>query len=410
MSSLHVGGSAARRAQPRDGSSSPRGTKNKTSRAAVAAADLELADKEAAGGAGAGGAGGKARGGSPSRRMTARQRGYSKKLTKRQLSKISSTWQDQLQEELADDAKVDAEVGQQSCCDRAFVYAQAVLLPESSFVLRWEIVVSIAVMWTAAILPLEISVFSNNLALGTTMSPFYAFLKAMSYIVTAVFLADIFIEGKTAYLDPMTSKLVTEPGKVLRHYLFNPLGFPFDFLTSFPFTELFEGLLTNRSYAATLRAVNALKLLRLIRIVRLLRYMDRYVKIDKASLSTIKIITVFILVIHWTGCVWFLVAMDDPYPCSPGEGESSKMCIAFRSDSWVVAGSYETIGSDMDYILIVWYWATTTITSVGYGDISPVNTVEWALTIFIEIIGSLFAAVRFTCGSRVEEWRVWWSR
>jgi hypothetical protein len=41
--------------------------------------------------------------------------------------------------------------------------------------------------------------------------------------------------------------------------------------------------------------------------------------------------------------------------------------------------------------LISLYWATTTLTSVGFGDIIPGNNIEWTVTILVEIAGSLFA-------------------
>ena len=101
----------------------------------------------------------------------------------------------------------------------------------------------------------------------------------------------------------------------------------------------------------------------------------------------------FLLLVHWVGCIWYMIAMDNAYICID-EGRE-KYCTAYLHDSWIVANGWDRGVQDLDLMIISWYWASTTITSVGYGDILPGNRTEYVFATIIEIVGSLLVAVLF---------------
>jgi hypothetical protein len=80
---------------------------------------------------------------------------------------------------------------------------------------------------------------------------------------------------------------------------------------------------------------------------------------------------------HCIACLWFATAYIDGFP----------------RDSWVVAAGITDLDPVSQYIRSL-YWTITTMTTVGYGDISPGRTVEYLLAIVIMLMGaSLYAFI-----------------
>jgi hypothetical protein len=57
-------------------------------------------------------------------------------------------------------------------------------------------------------------------------------------------------------------------------------------------------------------------------------------------------------------------------------------------------------GRDYESLIRVWYWAMTTLASVGYGDLRPINNSERIVTAFIFLCG--VAAFSFIMGNFVD--------
>ena len=91
------------------------------------------------------------------------------------------------------------------------------------------------------------------------------------------------------------------------------------------------------------------------------------------SIFPIIVFTLFLFfVIHLCGCFWFLAAkLSDLSP-----------------DCWVVRLGYIDLPI-FDLYLLSYYWALTTITTVGYGDITPRTTLERMYSMVIMLLGIL---------------------
>ena len=89
-----------------------------------------------------------------------------------------------------------------------------------------------------------------------------------------------------------------------------------------------------------------------------------------------------ILFVHTITCVWIFL----------GEYQEKMDDV----DSWITSFGYEGSGIGEMYT-IGFYWTITTITTVGYGDISATNTIERIIASIIMIIGVL--AFSFSTGS-----------
>lgn len=84
--------------------------------------------------------------------------------------------------------------------------------------------------------------------------------------------------------------------------------------------------------------------------------------------------------VHIAGCIWFLTARIE----------------GLSPDSWVIRRGIvdEDIGTQYLHSI---YWAFTTVTTVGYGDITPYTNFEMVVTIFWMLFGVGFYS--FTIGS-----------
>ena len=123
------------------------------------------------------------------------------------------------------------------------------------------------------------------------------------------------------------------------------------------------------------KLLKMLKLLRVVKIKRILMKFEEYIVTDSMDLMvTFMNITVKIIVIaHYMGCFFFYFGMD-----------------AYRetSSGWIIVK--EIIDEDFytQYITSL-YWAFTTMSAVGYGDIVPITRMERAYAM---------AAMIMTCG------------
>jgi hypothetical protein len=172
--------------------------------------------------------------------------------------------------------------------------------------------------------------------------------------------------------------------------------FPIDFLASIPVDWIFMGLdergqpTGSTSEAKTLRLARALRLLRALRSMRFFRFIRilrvlRVVKLTAAVrrieddfegssmkllvIAISKIIFFLLFIAHVAGCFWFLVGVsfEERYGAS---WLTDKMPVYDFDPGYPKNSMY---GWSFHY-------AMATMTTVGYGDISPTNTAEVAYT------------------------------
>lgn len=240
--------------------------------------------------------------------------------------------------------------------------------PDSCLLSYWGAIVILSVLYQAATVPLSTAFDLQD----TTPT------LAIDFACTLVYMLDIAISFNTAFY--RKGVLVTERWAIAKEYLRTWLV-P-DLISTFPYDWLVNAPLTTSNSAARapslVRIVKIGRLLRSFRLIRLaklrlhlLRIRERLMHSRLAVLLTAAYLLVVMLgVAHWIACGFFYVSQVSDSP-----------------ENWVYACGLQDAVIKDQYIAAI-YWAVTTLTTTGYGDIHPINTYEKMYGALIMVISA----------------------
>ena len=121
-------------------------------------------------------------------------------------------------------------------------------------------------------------------------------------------------------------------------------------------------------------------MLRVLKLKKLLYKFEEIIMSDllNAILGFLKVITVILFIAHWIACIF--------YSIGKGELETEPVC-------WLTQANIHDAETFDKYIISL-YWAFTTMTTVGYGDVAPYTMSEKVYAMFSMLIAcGVFAYV-----------------
>jgi hypothetical protein len=200
----------------------------------------------------------------------------------------------------------------------------------------WGLLFFIIITYSCFEIPLNL-VFSYKID-----SIFY-----INSIINLIFLIDIFVQ---TFLSYKKSHL-----KGLKNYFFG--WFFIDFVSSIPFEILAHLDFIPIEYNF-LTLIKALRLLRLLKLIKLAQQVDssNFGVQSKARIALL--IYTSLILAHWISIIWIFVG-----GVNPEEDPITRYNLAI-------------------------YWTITTLTTIGYGDITPQNNIQRMVAMLVQIIGA----------------------
>lgn len=224
----------------------------------------------------------------------------------------------------------------------------------------WDVLLTFLLLYLAFVLPFRYGFLVKEYG----HEPF----DTVDNCIDWVFILDIIVNFRTTFSDRDGVDIV-RPWPVAKHYL--KTWFVVDLVSSVPYDQLANGLpgLHPTKLLKTGKITKVFKVLRMARLFKSNEFQKtlEFIIMSATSRTALNVsgvlLSTFVLC-HWVAC--FMAMSGDGY----------------------LAGY---VGSEpFERYLAAFYWAMTTLTTVGYGDVTPASNLERAYAILAMVVGGAF--------------------
>ncbi|CAI9546748.1 unnamed protein product [Staurois parvus] len=257
-----------------------------------------------------------------------------------------------------------------------------ILLHYGPFKACWDCLILLATLYVAVTVPYSVC-FSSAKEEGTPSprSP----PSACDLAVEILFILDIILNFRTTFVS-QSGQVVFSSRLIFIHYI--RTWFLLDLLAALP-VDLLYSFKVNIYFGAHL-----LKTVRLLRLLRLLPRLDRYSQYSAVVLSLLMV--VFALLAHWVACIWYFIGQQE---IESNQSEVPEIGwlqeLARRLETPYYMGRKIGGPSSRSSYITSLYFALSSLTSVGFGNVSANTDTEKIFSICIMLIGALMHALVF---------------
>ncbi|XP_069980935.1 voltage-gated delayed rectifier potassium channel KCNH8 [Penaeus vannamei] len=233
----------------------------------------------------------------------------------------------------------------------------------------WDLVILLATFYVAVTVPYNAAfLVSETQQDKPTIVP--------DVVVEALFFVDIILNFRTTFVNKK-GEVVLSPCMIATHYVKG--WFVLDLVAAMPF----DVLLAADVYSAQTANIHLLKLTRLLRLARLLQKLDRYYQYSALILTFLMLS--FTLVAHWLACVWYAIAEKEMEVHEENIGWINELAHRLGRNNVTTLEKYVT----------ALYFTCSSLTSVGFGNVSANTNYEKIFSIITMLIGALMHATVF---------------
>ncbi|XP_030644494.1 potassium voltage-gated channel subfamily H member 8 [Chanos chanos] len=256
-----------------------------------------------------------------------------------------------------------------------------ILLHFSSFKAGWDWLILLATFYVAVTVPYNVCFIGDeDVTRSTTVS---------DISVEILFIIDIVFSFRTTYVSK-SGQVIFDARLICIHYM--TTWFIVDLVAALPFDLLYA------FKVSVVSVVHLLKTVRLLRLLRLLQKMDRYSQHSTVVLTLL--MSMFALLAHWMACIWYVIGKKEMESNAHTWDigwlhELGKRLESPYEGVGVVNGSTSSGPSLRSIYIASLYFTLSSLTSVGFGNVSANTDAEKIFSICTMLIGALMHALVF---------------
>jgi len=261
--------------------------------------------------------------------------------------------------------------------------------PRNAFMRRWDMLTLVLLAFTAIVTPYEVAYLGK--------ASIKSVLFWINRLVDFIFYVDLVMNFNLIYYSERENIYVTDRRRIVLHYLTG--FFIIDAVSVLPFEIVSvaggSGSLDKFKVLRVVRIFRLAKLLRILRSGRIFRRLENSISVKYGVIQLWKFVVATCLIAHWMACGFHLVVTVEDRSCMQGDGE-----LMDGGCNWVFQYFGDLDRSPGEKYVAALYWSVMTISTVGYGDITPQTVAERMFIVVSMLVGaSVYAyVVGSVCG------------